>query len=144
MLRCIPLDTPGALRRHFALLDEACVRLSAREERDHFAPDVYTVLLRGEARAFLICRDEQDVGLFTVLGGAACNGEPALHVWHAYVRPGAGDDVLPFGLRECERVAREEGFRTLVMSTQRRGWLRKAPELGFELREFRFERQVDA
>lgn len=144
MLHCLPLDTPGALRAHYALLAEACERLAAREQRPHFAPDLYAALLRGDAKAYLICRDEQPVGLFTVTGGLAAGGEPSLHVWHAYVRPEAGAEVLPFGLRVCEGVAREAGFRTLTMGTQRRGWLRKAPELGFALSEFRFEKQVDA
>lgn len=144
MLLCMPLDTPLALRRDYSLLEEACARLNAREDREHFAPDVYGQLMRGEARAFVVREDEQAVGLFTVSAGSNAAGYPALHVVLAYTRPGTSEQVLLLGLQECERLAREERLSTLVMGSQRRGWIRRGPQLGFVLSEFKFEKQVSA
>ncbi|KII34850.1 hypothetical protein NL64_06190 [Pseudomonas fluorescens] len=126
-----------ALREHYWLLEEACERLTAREGRLHFAPDIYGTLMRGDAQMTVMVEDQQLVGLFTT----KVNGD-ALHVWHAYVRPGAARDTLQRGLAECELQAGERGCTRLTFGTQRRGWLRLAPMLGYELAEFKFTKEV--
>lgn len=131
------ITSADALREHYWLLEEACERLTAREGRLHFAPDIYADLMRGDAQMTVLIEDRELVGLFTTLR----NGD-ALHVWHAYVRPGAGREALRCGLAECEIQAGEQGCSRLTFGTQRRGWLRLAPMLGYELAEFKFTKEV--
>ena len=144
MLICVPLDSPEVLRLHYPILQEACERLTAREGRLHFAPDIYATLLRGAAKGFVLLRNELPVGFFTVQGTADSEDRPALQLWIGYARPGAGDDVFKAGLDKCEAIAAAEGRVTLVLGTHRRGWLKHAPRFGLVLKEYLFEKRVNA
>jgi|GEM_PF-3611126 len=126
-----------ALREHYWLLEEACERLTAREGRLHFAPDVYLELMRGGAQMTTINEGDAVVGLFTTKVV-----DDALHVWHAYLRPGTDPKALRFGLEECEIQCHERDCKRLTFGTQRRGWLRLAPTLGYELAEFKFTKEI--
>lgn len=138
---CTKITAAADLREHYWLLEEACERLTAREGRLHFAPDVYAALMRGEAQLTLVVDGGEPVGLFTTYPVTTLDAK-ALHVWHAYVRPGCGAEALRAGLTECELQAAEQGRDQLVFGTQRRGWLRLAPELGYELAGFKFTKEV--
>lgn len=142
MYQCVPVDRAELLRQHYPLIEEACARFSAREEREHFAPDVYATLLRGEAKAVLVCKGGEAVGFFAVQATRDSRDRPALQLWIGYARPGSAG-AFEHGLRECELLALEEGRATLVFGTQRRGWTRHAPRFGFELAELTFEKQVN-
>lgn len=143
-MHCRPIATAADLRAFYWLLEEACQRLSARENRDHFAPDVYAALLRGEATAVVVQDGALPLGLYVVCQDDDPDGRPALYVWIGYVRPGGAPEVVETGLAGCEAMAREQGFGSLVFGTQRRGWLRHAQRLGFELVEYRYVKQVQA
>ena len=142
MLTCMALDTADALRAHYPIINEACERLSAREGRLHFAPDIYATLLRGAAKGFVLLRDGSDVGFFMVQGTADSEDRPALQLWIGYARPGTGDDVFGAGMEVCESIAAAEGRSTFVFGTHRRGWLKRASRYGFELKEYLFEKRV--
>lgn len=138
---CRTITSAEALRDYYWLLEEACERLTAREGRLHFAPDVYAALMRGDARMTLVLEGDEPAGLFTTYQAETLDAK-ALHVWHAYVRPGANPQTLRVGLAECELQAAEQGRESLVFGTLRRGWLRLAPTLGYELAEFKFKKEV--
>lgn len=140
-MECVEIRDPATLRANYWLLEEACERLTEREGREHFAPEVYRALVAGEARCFLILDSGAAVGFFAVQPTTDSTERPALHVWIGYARPGH-PGVFAFGLRECELLAFEQGRASLVLSSCRRGWLRYGPQYGFELREFVFERRV--
>lgn len=78
-MRCALIDTAQALREHYWLLDEACERLTQREGRLHFAPDVYGALMRGDAQMLLVL-DPEPVGMVVVYPSETPAKEPALHV----------------------------------------------------------------
>lgn len=141
MFECLAVTSAEMLRAAYPLLDEACQRLTEREGRPHFAPDVYAELLAGKGKAFVVRSFDAPVGVFVVQPTADSNGAPALQLWIGYAVPGASG-AFEFGLRECERMAAAEGRQTLVFGSCRRGWLRHAPRAGFELREFIFEKRV--
>ncbi len=141
MYECRAIDSPEALRQHYPLIEEACMRLRLREGRDHFAPEVYRALMAGEGRGHVVLRDGVEVGFFAVQPTQDAEGRAALQLWLGYARPGEAG-AFETGLRECEAIARDQGRATLVLATGRRGWLRHAPQFGFELREFIFEKQV--
>lgn len=136
-MQAVKIVSADALREHYWLLEEACERMTAREGRLHFAPDIYGSLMRGDARLTLIFEADEPVGLITTM----VNGD-ALHIWHAYVRPGASSQVLRFGLEECEIQVHEHDCKRLTFGTLRRGWIRLAPTLGYELTEFKFTKEV--
>lgn len=140
-MECVLIDTARALREHYWLLDEACERLTQREGRLHFAPDVYGALMRGEAQMLLVV-DREPVGMVVVYSSETPAKEPALHVWLAYARPGASSEVVATGLRECELRAAEQGKTHLMFATQRRGWFRAAAKLGYELAEMTYTKKV--
>lgn len=138
---CILVDSAHALREHYWLLDEACERLTQREGRLHFAPDVYASLMRGDAQ-MLVVMDTAPVGLVVIYPSQTPAKEPALHVWLAYARPGSSPEVVAAGLRECELRAAEQGKSHLMFATQRRGWFRAAAKLGYELAELTYTKKV--
>lgn len=140
-MRCVLIDTAQALREHYWLLAEACERLTQREGRLHFAPDVYGALMRGEAQMLLV-EDSEPVGMVVAYPSETPAKEPALHVWLAYARPGSPAEVVAAGLRECETRAAEQGKSHLMFATQRRGWFRAAAKLGYELAELTYTKQV--
>jgi hypothetical protein len=141
-MHCAKITSAQDLREHYWLLEEACERLTAREGRLHFAPDVYAALMRGDALMTLVIDAGEAAGLFTTYKRSATPDDGSLHVWHAYVRPGAHRQTLQIGLDECELQAQEQGCNSLVFSTQRPGWLRLAPELGYELVSYKFRKEV--
>lgn len=140
-MECVEIRDVAMLREFYWLIEDACERLTEREGRPHFAPEVYRALHAGEAKGFLILDAAQAVGFFAVQPTTDSTERPALHVWIGYARPGH-PGVFAFGLRECELLASEQGRASLVLSSCRRGWLRHGPQYGFELTEFVFERRV--
>lgn len=140
-MECVEIRDVAMLRDAYPLIEEAAARLNERESRGHFAPDIYHALLAGRARGFVIESCGEWVGFFAVEPGVDHTGGKALHVWLAYARPGHPDAVAR-GLGECRVLATEEGARRLVFRTQRRGWMKRAPELGFQLQDFVFESEV--
>lgn len=143
-MHCLPIEHVAQARAFYWLIEEACERLNAREHREHFAPDVYAALLRGEAKAVVVMDGEQPVGLYVACRDCEHNARPAMLIWLGYVRPGAPHGVAKAGLAHCEQLAAAEGLDTVVFGTQRRGWLRHARQLGFELVEYRYEKRVQA
>ena len=140
-MHCERVDTIGQLRESYWLLEQACERLNEREERRHFAPDLYAALLRGEASMILVV-DHAPVGCFVTFPSKTPGGEPALHVWIAYATPDAPADAILVGAREAELMAAEQGLGSMVFSTQRVGWTRRAAALGYKLSEFVYTKEV--
>lgn len=141
MYECVPLRDQDSLREFYPLIEEACERLSSREGRDHFAPEVYASLRDGLGVGFVVLGDDGPCGFFAVQRTADSEDRPALQLWLGYARPGA-HGAFECGLKECELIAMEEGRKTLVLGTRRRGWVKHAPRFGFELRELVFEKAV--
>lgn len=138
-----PIESVAMLRAVYPMLEEACQRISAREGREHFAPDVYARLVRGDARMTVIERSGEPVGLFVTAKGLDHNDLPTvLHIELAYVLPGQPDDVMWAGIAECQDQARDDKRTQLTFGTQRRGWMRLAPRYGYELKELIFSMQV--
>lgn len=140
-MHCERIETIGQLRESYWLIEQACSRVTEREERVHFAPDLYAAVARGEAQMLLVV-DQSPVGFLITFQGKTPAGEPALHVWMAYAVPGTGQDAIAFGMQEVDLMAAELGLRHVVFSTQRRGWLRRAQATGYQLAEFVFTKEV--
>lgn len=140
-MHCLRVETGDQLRDHYWLLEEACERLTARENRLHFAPDIYAAVMRGDAQMTVVV-DEAPVGLMVTQPDRTPDNHAALRVWIAYAVPGAGSEALPTGMHEAELMAVEQGFGHMIFGTQRCGWLRRAKELGYELSEYTFTREI--
>lgn len=140
-MECTEILDEATLRNAYPLIEEAAARLNGRESRGHFAPDIYHALLVGRARGFIVKSHGEPLGFFAVEPCADCSGNKALNVWVAYARPGHCG-VVARGLDECRVLAAEAGVKRLVFRTQRRGWMKRAPEFGFQLQDFVFESEV--
>lgn len=143
MYRFLVVRDKAQAREAYPMLEKACARITQREDRALFAPDVYSALMHGSARMTMILDGEEPVGLFVTTDGVATNGDVSCHVWVAYAVPGAPTAVLPDGLQEVERQAQEQRRGQITFGTRRPGWLRLAQHLGYTMTEWRFEKQVN-
>ena len=65
--------------------------------------------------------------------------KPELLIWVAYSKtPGAAESVL----KKVEVIAKKLGFGYIVFHSPRDGWLRRAKDLGFTLRERVYEKKI--
>lgn len=129
------------LRGHYKLLEEACERISARQNAGAFAPDVYSALLQGKAELVVGFRNGEVKGFFTCYVVEHPCSAPHLHVWHGYIRPGDPADGLVAAFVKLEEVAKEKGCVQLVFGTQRKGWERVARRVGMTLRDYTFSKE---
>ncbi|MFV1943484.1 hypothetical protein VPH49_21970 [Pseudomonas luteola] len=143
MLTTQIVSSMSELKRVYWLLDEACQRITQREGREVFAPDVYALLARGDARMTVVYRYEEPVGMFVSTRELSDDNLPTvLHLYLGYVIPGQPDDVMWAGIAASQDQAREEKRTLITFGTQRRGWMRLAPRYGYELKELVFSMGV--
>jgi len=130
------------LQQYYPLLEEACARLTARQDIRAFAPDVYAALLQGKAELIVGFRDGQLKGFFTCYPVEHPCSRPHLHVWHGYIRPGDPPDGLVAAFKEIEAVARAKGCVQIVFGTQRKGWAKVASRVDMTLRDYTFSKEL--
>lgn len=78
---------------------------------------------------------------FVVLGHDVdqFSGQKSLLIWLAYAhQPLATEATMPY----LEAIAKNRGFQHLVFHTTRKGWLKRGPEIGFELREYIYAKRI--
>ena len=96
--------------------------------------DVYTKISVGDCVLVCTFQDRIFAG-FVVLGQEVdqFTGQKSLLAWLSYNRvDGAVEATIPF----LEKLGKAGGFQYLTMYTNRKGWLRLGPKIGFKLRDY--------
>ncbi len=90
--------------------------------------DVYMALRQGTSMLAVGYVHQYYVG-FAVLTPVMGWAGPQLHIWAAYNR--GERDVLETFLPDLIELAKQRGCTRLTMASQRKGWARRAEQLGF-------------
>ncbi|MBD9674948.1 hypothetical protein IB275_30505 [Pseudomonas sp. PDM21] len=137
------ITTEPELRFAYAILERGCARIAEREGKGYFAPAVYADVQARRAVLFLVYDGPEEVGCFVCkVDNDSRTPTPKLIVSLAYIEPGEPDAVMQAGLDKCREFAADVGCTRIRFHAVRRGWEKRALELGYELVEYVYERGV--
>ena len=96
----------------------------ANKSENWIVEDAYADLITGTAHLYLTIKDNVFVG-YVILQNISNN----IHIWAAY---GESDNILQEGLNEIIKLAKQNKFKEITFTSNRKGWNKVAPKLGFE------------
>lgn len=105
------------------------VETVAERGSDGWLPeDVYVALRQGVSLLYVGFIDQYYVGFAVLTPAVGWNG-PLLHLWLVYSR--GERDTLETFLPDLLAIAHERGAKRITMSSPRKGWEKRALQLGF-------------
>lgn len=123
ILHYIPKDQ---LRQHWDYVKHGLELVRAKGHNEWIVEDVYCDCYENRSMLFIGIIEHKPVG-FVVLQPIG----NALHVWAAWST--INDDAMfEQASKEIQEIARQGGKSKVTFTSQRRGWERKARELGFK------------
>jgi hypothetical protein len=123
ILHYIPKDN---LRQHWEYIRHGLEIVRSKGHTDYIAEDVYCDCYEQRSMLFMGIIDNKPVG-FVVLQPIGNR----LHVWAAWSL--INDDALfTQAFQEIQQIARQGGKNKVTFNSERRGWERKARQMGFK------------
>jgi len=114
------------LRQHWDYVKHGLELVRSKGHTEWIVEDVYCDCYENRSMLFIGIIDKQPVG-FVVLQPIG----NALHVWAAWST--INDDAMfEQASKEIQEIARQGGKSKVTFTSERRGWERKARELGFK------------
>jgi hypothetical protein len=123
------LVEPRDLTQYWPLVKAGVEKVAERGSDGWLPEDVYMALKQGVSLLYVGFVDRYYVGFVVVTPAAGWSG-PQLHLWLLYNR--GERDVLETFLPDLIEIAKARGAQRITMSSPRKGWERRAPQLGFE------------
>jgi hypothetical protein len=114
------------LRQHWDYVKHGLELVRAKGHTDWIVEDVYCDCYENRSMLFMGIIDKQPVG-FVVLQPIG----NTLHVWATWSTIN-DDAIFQQASKEIQEIARQGGKSKVTFTSQRRGWERKARELGFK------------
>ena len=123
ILHYIPKDN---LRQHWEYIRHGLEIVRSKGHTDYIAEDVYCDCYEQRSMLFMGIIDNKPVG-FVVLQPIGNR----LHVWAAWSL--INDDALFMqAFQEIQQIAKQGGKTKVTFNSERRGWERKARQMGFK------------
>ncbi len=123
ILHYIPKDQ---LRQHWEYIRHGLEIVRSKGHTDYIAEDVYCDCFEQRSMLFMGIVDNKPVG-FVVLQPIGNR----LHVWAAWSL--LNDDALFMqAFQEIQAIAKQGGMTKVTFNSERRGWERKARQMGFK------------
>jgi hypothetical protein len=123
ILHYIPKDN---LRQHWEYIRHGLEIVRSKGHTDYIAEDVYCDCYEQRSMLFMGIIDNKPVG-FVVLQPIGNR----LHVWAAWSL--INDEALfTQAFQEIQQIARQGGKTKVTFNSERRGWERKARQMGFK------------
>ena len=123
ILHYIPKDN---LRQHWEYIRHGLEIVRSKGHTDYIAEDVYCDCYEQRSMLFMGIIDNKPVG-FVVLQPIGNR----LHVWAAWSL--INDEALfTQAFQEIQQIARQGGKNKVTFNSERRGWERKARQMGFK------------
>lgn len=121
---------PDELRNWWPSIRPGLDYLQTKTPEEWIPEDVYSDCFNGRALAFALMQDEivkayfvlQPMGIY-------------LHIWAAWSLENKEEIVIE-GLKFIKEIARQGKSQYLTFSSHRKGWQRRAAELGFKPRQW--------
>jgi hypothetical protein len=114
------------LRQHWDYVKHGLELVRAKGHTEWIVEDVYCDCYENRSMLFIGIIDKQPVG-FVVLQPIG----NTLHVWATWSTIN-DDAIFQQASKEIQEIARQGGKSKVTFTSQRRGWERKARELGFK------------
>jgi len=114
------------LRQHWDYVKHGLELVRAKGHNEWIVEDVYCDCYENRSMLFIGIIDKQPVG-FVVLQPIG----NTLHVWATWSTIN-DDAIFQQASKEIQEIARQGGKSKVTFTSQRRGWERKARELGFK------------
>lgn len=121
---------PEELRGWWPNIRKGLEYLQTKTPEDWIPEDVYSDCLNGRAMAFALMEGDSVKGYFVL--------QPMgiyLHVWAAWSVENKQEIVIK-GLELIKELARQGNAKFLTFSSHRKGWFKRAAELGFKPRQY--------
>ena len=123
ILHYIPKDN---LRQHWDYVKHGLELVRAKGHTEWIVEDVYCDCYENRSMLFIGIIDKQPVG-FVVLQPIG----NTLHVWATWSTIN-DDAIFQQASKEIQEIAKQGGKSKVTFTSQRRGWERKARQLGFK------------
>lgn len=113
---------PEDVRKCWGYLRSNLERIRTKGPTDWIPEDIYSEIMAGRSVAFLFEIAGNITGAMVTTGR-----DDTLHIWVLWENSGRVADVM----EATREMARKAGFVRGTFETQRRGWEKLAPKLGF-------------
>ena len=123
------LIAPVELHAYWPLVKAGVEKVAERGSDGWLPEDVYMALKQSISLLYVAFVSQYYVGFAVVTPTIGWNG-PQLHIWCLYNR--GERDVLDTFLPDLIALAKSRGAQRMTMSSPRRGWEKRAAQLGFE------------
>ena len=119
---------PQELARYWPLVRPGLEKVRDRSGDGWLVEDIYVALKQGVSELYVGLVSQYYVGCVVLTPTVGWHG-PQAHLWAVYSR--GERDVLEAFLPDLVERCRARGITRLTMSSERKGWLRRAEQLGF-------------
>lgn len=113
------------LRNHWNFVKQGLEKVRSKGHQNWIVEDIYCDCFEQRAMLWLIEKDNDEVGFMVMqpMGNV-------LHLWAAWLDSDNPKD-LEEGLTHAVNIAKQGGCEKLTFSSVRKGWERRARQLGF-------------
>lgn len=127
------------LSQYWPLIKAGVEKIAEHSVDDWIVEDVYMSIKQGASFLYVAFVASYYVGFLVVTPTIGWTG-PQLHVWLCYNR--GERDVLETFLPTLRQIAKERGAQKITMTSPRRGWEKRAIELGFGRGQTHYQLEV--
>ena len=121
-IRYIPKDQ---LRVHWEFVKHGLEKVRSKGHDEWLVEDIYCDCFEQRSMLWIVSKENKDVG-FLVLQPVGKN----LHLWAAWLDSNNPQDLAD-GLTHAINIARQGNSERLTFASVRKGWERRARQLGF-------------
>ena len=128
---------PDDLRTHWEYVRKGCKRIHDRVDERWEVEDLWMLLKNQNAALYMILNPE--LTGFVVLQLTTMYDVKEMNVFYAYSEDGR---VMDYAFPEVKDLARSLGAKRLTFMSQRRGWEKRAIELGYKVAHTVYEAEL--
>lgn len=133
------LVQPHEFATYWPLVRAGVEKVHERAGNGWLPEDVYMSCKGGQSLLFVAFVHDYYTGFVVATPAIGWTG-PQLHLWCVFNR--GERDVLETFLPDLVRIAKERGVQRITMSSPRKGWERRAADLGFHFTESHYTLEV--
>ena len=126
--------SPNDLFKHWTYVREGLDRIQAKTPENYLPEDVYAGIKAGSLHLYV-----DDGKCFAIL--QSIQGWKGLEV-HVFAAYSLDPKVMDYAFDEVKEIARKAGASKLTFCTRRKGWERRAKQLGYKKSQTHYELEL--